>query len=401
VLFDHPAPGATLGGPRSVFLAGRVATSLERGERLDLVLAIDTSRSVCRAPDAPPTPGDERCAEPGPGTGPAAGRLLDVEIAGARALLARLDPGLTRVGVVSFGGPVARAIHRFSGPDAGFLGTRLELAPTADFSAVARTLDVLAAREPDGPTNLAGALGRATNALLAAGDPAPRRAIALLTDGQPTAPRETRRENVAESLRAADRAGRRGVRVLAFALGEAAREPLVAMELAERTGGAFYPLPDVADLPGLLAGVQLDQIGSLAVRNLTTGEAALYDRLGADGTWDAVVAVAPGPNRLEVRVQTEAGLAARGETLVVWTPDGEAPEPPAALGARRTAARAAELVLVSSKVAALEREAASRTRARLAERIVREREAARSAAAAGRRELALEALPPAVGAGPN
>ena len=40
-------------------------------------------------------------------------------------------------------------------------------------------------------------------------------------------------------------------------------------------------------------------------------------------------------------------------------------------------------------------------RARLAERIAKQRQAASSAAAAGRRELALEALPPEVGAGPR
>jgi hypothetical protein len=389
VVVDHPAPGAEVGGPSSLFLAGRVAASFERGERLDLVLAIDTSRSACRAPDAPASPGDESCAAPGSGSGETPGRLLDVELAGARALLARLDPGLTRVGVVSVGVPVVRALHRFSGPDTGFLGTRLELAPTQD----------LAQREPDGPTNLAGALGRATSALLAQPDPAPRRAVVLLTDGLPTAPRETLRENLVECFRAADRAGRRGVRVLAFALGEAAREPLAALEIADRTGGALYPIPEVADLPGLLESVQLDQIGSLAVRNLTTGADALYDRLGADGSWDALVPVAPGPNRLEVAVRTEAGAEARSEIDVVFSPDAAAPEAPAGLAARRAAARAAELEIVTSRVAALEREAAARTRARLAERIAREREAARSAAEAGRRELALEIEPPAVGAG--
>ena len=113
---------------------------------------------------------------------------------------------------------------------------------------------------PMGATNLAGALGRATHALLAEPEPAARRVIVLLTDGVPTAPRETPRENLVECLRAADRAAHRGVRVLAFALGEAAREPLAVVEIAERTGGALYPLPDAADLPGLLELVQLDQI---------------------------------------------------------------------------------------------------------------------------------------------
>lgn len=401
VFVDHPTPGETLGGPSNVFLAGRIAPSLERGERLDLVLAIDTSGSVCLAPATLQVTGTEPCAEPGPGSGEAPGRVLDAEIAGARALLARLDPELTRVGVVSFGEPLKRALHRFQGPDTGFLGTRLELAPTADFGAVARSLDALAAREPDGATNLAGALGRATHALLAEPDPAARRVIVLLTDGVPTAPRETPRENLVECLRAADRAAHHGVRVLAFALGEAAREPLAVVEIAERTGGALYPLPDAADLPGLLQLVQLDQIESLTVRNLSTGDAALYERLGADGTWDAVVSARPGANRLEVRARTEAGLEVQREIDFVWSPEAAAPVAPAALAARRAAARSAELAIVSSKVAALEREAVALVRARLAERIAKQRQAASAAAAAGRRELALEALPPEVGAGPR
>jgi hypothetical protein len=76
--------------------------------------------------------------------------VVDVEIAAARALLARLDPELTRVGVVSFGAgaPIPRALHRFAGPDTGFVGTRLELAPTSDYGAVAAALDAVAAREP-------------------------------------------------------------------------------------------------------------------------------------------------------------------------------------------------------------------------------------------------------------
>ena len=314
VFVDHPTPGETLGGPSNVFLAGRIAPSLERGERLDLVLAIDTSGSVCLAPATLQVTGTEPCAEPGPGSGEAPGRVLDAEIAGARALLARLDPELTRVGVVSFGEPLKRALHRFQGPDTGFLGTRLELAPTADFGAVARSLDALAAREPDGATNLAGALGRATHALLAEPDPAARRVIVLLTDGVPTAPRETPRENLVECLRAADRAAHHGVRVLAFALGEAAREPLAVVEIAERTGGALYPLPDAADLPGLLAAgaARPDRVAHGAQPHHRRGCALRAARRGRH-LGRRRLRHGPGANRLEVRARTEAGLEVQRE----------------------------------------------------------------------------------------
>jgi hypothetical protein len=398
---EYPPAGTTLGGPRTAFLAGRVAAGVERGERLDLVFAIDTSGSTCAAPAPAGDALGEECAAPGPGTGPRPGRVVDVEIAAAHALLARLDPELTRVGVVSFGAgaPIRRALHRFEGPDTGFLGTRLELAPTADFGEVERALDALAAREPDGATNIAGALARAGQGLLRPGA-APRKLVVLLTDGLPTAPRETPRENLVECLRAAGRAARHGIRVLSFAIGEAVDEPLAALEIAERTGGAFYPVRDASDLPAVFQIVQLDQIAELEVTNTTTREAAVHQRLGADGSWDAVVPVRSGANRIEIRARTEQGREVSRALELAYAPDAASPEPPAGLEARREAARGAELAALSSKGADLEREALARTRARLVEAIARERAAAVVGAAEARRELVLEVERPDVGAGP-
>jgi hypothetical protein len=328
--------------------------------------------------------------------------VVDVEIAAARALLGRLDPATTRVGVVSFGAgaPIRRALHRFQGPDAGFAGTRLELEPTADFAAVRRVLDGLAAREPEGATNVAGALGRATRALLGAGDRAERRLVVLLTDGVPTAPRETDRENLVETLRAASRTARSGVRVLSFAIGDAADQPLAALEVAERTGGAFYPVRDAAQLPSVFLAVHLDQIAKLEVSNATTGVPATLGRLGADGSWDAVVPLAPGGNELEIRAFTEAGEQVLRRLRVAYRAESESPALPNALQARRAAARAEELAIVSSQVDALERQAAARERARLLAEIARERDAARAATGPLRRELALEVETPEVSAGP-
>jgi hypothetical protein len=400
---EYPPPGATLGGPHTAFLAGRVAAGVEHGERLDLVLAIDTSGSTCAAPAPAGSERGEECAAPGPGTGPAPGRVVDVELAAARALLARLDPELTRVGVVSFGAgaPIRRALHRFEGPDTAFLGTRLELAPTSDFGEVERALAALAAREPDGATNIAGALARAGQGLLGASSGPSRRIVVLLTDGLPTAPRETLHENLVECLRAAGRAARHGIRVLSFAIGEAVDEPLAALEIAERTGGAFYPVRDASDLPAVFQIVQLDQIAELEVTNTTTREAAVHQRLGADGSWDAVVPVRAGANRIEIRARTEQGREVSRALELAWAPGAASPDTPAGLEARREAARGAELAALASKGAGLEREALERTRARLVEAIARERAAAAGSAGAARRELALEVERPAVGAGPQ
>jgi hypothetical protein len=398
---EYPAEGARLGGPPSAFLAGRVAAGMQRGERLDLVLAIDTSGSTC-APVGAPAEAEPECAAPGPGTGPDPGRVVDVEIAAARVLLARLDPALTRVGVVSFGAgaPIRRALHRFQGPDAGFEGTLLELAPTSDFAAVGGVLDALAAREPEGATNVGGALRRATQTLLAVRERAERRLVVFLSDGIPTAPRESERENLAEALRAASYAARSGVRVLSFAIGDAAREPLAALEIAERTGGAFYPVRDAAALPSVFLAVHLDQIARLAVSNATTGAAAIHGRLAADGSWEAVVPLATGANTLELRASTETGEEVVRTLRVDYGPGAESPAIPAPLQARREAARAEELAIVASQVDALERQAAARRRAQLLDEIARERAAARGTADKQRRDLALEIEPPDVSAGP-
>jgi hypothetical protein len=222
----------------------------------------------------------------------------------------------------------------------------------------------------------------------------------------PTAPRATERENLVETLRAADRAARSGVRVLSFAIGAAREAPVAALETARRTGGAFYPVRRTADLPAVFEAVQLDQIAELEVRNLGTGEPALYRRLAPDGSWEAIVPLAPGANRLEIRARSESGADVARVLGVSFVPDAAALPVPAGLEARRAAARAAELALVAERVDALERAAAERARARLLVEIARERAAAEHATAAQRRELALEAerggsAPgPGVGAGP-
>lgn len=402
VSLAYPAEGARLGGPPSAFLAGRVAAGLERGERVDLVFAIDTSGSTCESVGATPVVSETGCGAPGDGRGPRPGRVLDVELAAARALLERLDPALTRVGVVSFGAgaPIRQALHRFQGPDTGFLGTQLELAPTRDFAEVRRSLDALAEREPDGATNVAGALGRSTQALLRADGEAGRRLIVLLSDGIPTAPRVTDRENLVEALRAAGRAARHDVRVLSFAIGDAADQPVASLEIAERTGGAYYPVRDAAELPNVFQAVQLDQIAELEVVNTTTGETATYDRLAPDGSWDAVVPLAPGINALAIRALSESGEASLRELRVEYRPEARSPALPAGLEARRAAARAEELAIVSSEVDALERRALARKRAELLAEISRQRAAALSETGPQRRELALEIEPPEVGAGP-
>jgi hypothetical protein len=189
--------------------------------------------------------------------------------------------------------------------------------------------------------------------------------------------------------------------VLSFAVGEAVDAPLAALEIARRTNGAFYPVRDAAELPDLFSLLQLEPIALVTVRNLTTGDAAIHERLGADGTFEALAPLVPGPNRIEVRAKSEDGLETVQELTVSYAESAASPRLPGDLTLRRDAAREVELELLATRRAALEREAAERARAHLAETMARERAAAARAGERQRRDLALEVEPPAVGAGPN
>ena len=241
---------------------------------------------------------------------------------------------------------------------------------------------------------------RAVQALLAMPSGSERRTIVLLSDGIPTAPRLTDRENLVETVRAASRAARDGVRVLSFAIGEAVDQPVAAIELAERTGGAFYPIRDAASLPSIFQIVHLDQIADLAVTNTTTGDTAVHRRLTADGSWDAVVPLAEGANALEIRARTEFGAEVVRTVEVQYASAAPALPVPDGLYARRDAARAAAVAALAAD-GAREREAVARKRAELLAEIEHQRALARSTAEVQRRELSVEVETPAVGAGPK
>ena len=140
--------------------------------------------------------------------------------------------------------------------------------------------------------------------------------------------------------------------------------------------------------------MQLDQIGELEVVNTTTGEPAIHSRIGADGSWDAVVPLVPGPNALAIRAFSETGEEVLRELRVDYRPEAASPALPADLEARRTAARAEELAILASQVDALERRAVARKRAQLLAEISR----SRARGAQRRRDPAPRARPRARGA---
>ena len=99
----------------------------------------------------------------------------------------------------------------------------------------------------------------------------------LLTDGTPTQPFGYDRpaDNVRAALRAADRAKRARIRVSTVAIGPLALEgPVAVVETAERTGGAFIPVRNTADLLEAIEEVRIADPVGVELVNRSSGEEA-------------------------------------------------------------------------------------------------------------------------------
>jgi Mg-chelatase subunit ChlD len=318
-----------------LFLAGRALMAEGSLERYDIVVVIDTSRSTA-APAGADVDGDGRIGSGAGGrwitasSDDAGDTVLAAQIAATRILLRQLDPATTRVGIVTFAGSEDPRI-----PHA------IRLAPlTDDYSHVERALDVVRRHRPVGQTNIAAALEAAASELSGTGrsrrrgDATP--VMLLMTDGQPTLPFASADENLAHTLEVGRRAAARGIRIDTFPIGARANSDVVVLaSLAAQSGGRFTPVLQPADLLATFEHLSLAPLESIAVRNLTTGEAAEVAAAEADGYFSALVPVRDGENQLEVQVRDAAGRTAVRVVSVRTSPDARPPLLPLYLAARR------------------------------------------------------------------
>jgi hypothetical protein len=286
-------------------------------DRHELVIAIDVSRSTglpsgadvngngktgrvlrsSRDPLRVATP-QRRCTDSGD-------TVLAAEIAGARRLIERLDPKRTRVGIVIFSGG-ARVIAPLGSSHAEIGAALSELAA-----------DLL----PFGTTDLAAALRTATRAVL---DGAPssgakaHRALILLSDGTP-AGWEPVEKAAAETLEAALEAAERGIRIHTFAIGTEAMEGTdVFARISSRSGGQFVAVEKPADIALRLSQLKLTRLAEVVLRNVTTGEPGRATRLFPDGSFDGVVGLVPGRNRISVTARGPGGVEQFAERIVLF-----------------------------------------------------------------------------------
>jgi hypothetical protein len=333
--------------------------------------------------------------------------ILAAEVEAARQLLHGLDPRSTRVGLVTFSGQPPEAGGLFGGaPPAPAI---TEEALTRDYARIDRSLDRVLERGPEGLTHMKAGVEQAVIELIGARgaisetDPGSDKIVLFLTDGQPTLPYDPmmKSDNTRAVIRAADQAARAGVRIHSFAIGpEALDGPVAAVELARRTEGHFTPVRHPGDLVDLIDEVNFANLESIEVRNLSTQGATALVETRPDGSWNALVPLVAGKNRIEVTAHANDGTRTSKTIEVAYAPGAADPALARELLPRRTALLERRLLELRRGRLESEREAVERARKELLVEIEKERGAAEARAEQQRKELDLEAKPDPAGRQP-
>jgi hypothetical protein len=404
---EYPPDGAIVGdGACGSFVSGRAIALHGEMRRFDVMLVLDTSRSTID-PTGADINGNGIVGKPylgrigsifDVGSTDPGDSILAAEVAAARQLLRGFDPRSTRVGVVVFSGdpPDTQSGIFMRGQRA----PAITLEPLSDdYTSIARALDDILARDPQGSTHMAAGVDQATIELmglrgaLSRMDPRSEKVVLFFTDGQPTLPYGPgfEADNVRAVLRAANRAGRAEIRIHSFAIGPDALEgPVATVEMASRTDGFFTPVRHPGDLVDLVEEVSFANLQDVTVESLTTGEPIELLRTTADGSWAGFLRLQPGKNK--IRVHATATDATEAEQTIEITMAKDAPDPPIPSGLVVARNRLLEDCLRSIKQVRMdaERERAEQVRKALKVEIEKERRQARARAEQQRKALQLE-----------
>jgi Mg-chelatase subunit ChlD len=239
-----------------------------------------------------------------------ANSVLAAEVAATRRLLSQLNPQITRVGLITFG-EEAKLLQPL----------------THDFDQVRRALEGVLVDGPHGGTHMVGGLRLAIKELTGLGQ-SERRTDAvkvqfLLTDGLPTLPigggKRSSPEDANLAINAARIAGKAGIKIHVFALGEEALSyPRAAVGIAQESGGIFTPVVRPADILGVLENISVVGVDYVEVLNETTGQRASQLRLAADGFFSSALPVVDGLNRIRVSARGGGGVTGRDSVSVYY-----------------------------------------------------------------------------------
>ncbi len=314
----------------SILLSGRVAKNAGGSATIDIFLLVDTSASTASYAGTDfgdPGPSNDNARDfdtvsppiaPGAksadafSSGNSRNSVLAAQVAAARRLLTQLHPETTRVGVLTFSE-----------------GARLLQPLTSNVERVRRVLDDILRAGPKGGTNMVEGIRMGIIELMGMGT-SEKRANAvkvqiLLTDGYPTLPigrsKEATPEDTNLAIDAARLAGKAGIAVHVFALGEEALSyPRAAVEIAKKSGGSYTPVTRPADVLAVVEKISIVGVEFVRIVNQTSGKIANQIRLGADGYFSSAVPVINGRNHIEVLATTSDGSNGSASTTVYYQP---------------------------------------------------------------------------------
>jgi hypothetical protein len=315
-----PEDGTIFSDSSDAYLAGQLGAPWGVPGRVDAVVVIDTSLSTERLASA--ARASDRVHQRMRGLDPDPEQedtILDAELASARLLLGDVNPEHTRLGIVSFSGAAEDAPQVL-------VPARTEVPLTSSIEDLEAGFVRLDRRGSAGRTHMAAGLDLAVDELLGHGlslprdDPKTQKVVVFFTDGTPTLPYDQRDANELAVITAAERAAAHGVRVFSFAVGpEALGRPVAAVEMARRTGGVFTPVKNPKDLTAAVKAVRLTRFDSLEIQNATLRASARKLHLGPDGSFEALVPLKPGKNRIYVRARIH-NVTAEAERWVHYAP---------------------------------------------------------------------------------
>jgi len=244
--------------------------------------------------------------------------VIQAALQTTRALLRHLDPATSRVALITFRGK-----------------KRVE-APLGSPAAALEALDGLPPRLKVDGSNLEEAVLGALELLeseAGATERNVRRTVLVLSDGEPTTyngdrglrarmddERIVKRRASRAALRAAKRAAEQGVRVDAYALGSNVEEFKIFRDMADVTGGYYFPVTSRADAPFANDPPELEGLAGVAIRNLTSQSPARAVRTFRDGSFDAYVPLQAGRNLIEIKATLDDGTALRAVREISYEP---------------------------------------------------------------------------------
>ena len=320
----------------TILVSGKVGSPTARSENIDIMLVIDISGSTALYAGAdfgdqgslPDNSGSGGFGRPqitiggfglgGLGMPPfrnLRNSVLSAEVVAARRLLGQLNSQTTRVGIITFSE-----------------GARILQPLTHNFDQVRRGLDDIVRAGPYGGTNMVEGIRTAIKELMGLGASEKRtdaiRVEFLLTDGFPTMPigggRQVTQQDTDLAINAARLAGKAGIKVHVFALGEEALSyPVAAVGIARESGGIYTPVSRAADVLAVVESISIVGVQYVQIVNQTIGQKATQLRLAADGFFSSAVPVTEGRNQIEVLARASDGSIGRDSITIYYQPGNQ------------------------------------------------------------------------------